>query len=528
MKKYSIKVSLCAAAVALCACSKSGDIKNPGPGADDVRIVNLTAVSPQTRTHFGDKDGNAYPVMWDADDQIRVSINSQDTGSGNKYKDSHETVVAEGGKTASFSVKLLNTKAPDRYVYYAYTPIDHAYEKTGSSHDGGFYGNPDDRVRLWIPTVQTPTATTVDRFAQVLFGESADCGSYDVNPTLRFRHFTAYGKLSLTNLALDAGDAVKTVTLTASANNLTGGYVHNPVTGETIDESSTHSRELQIVTSAAEGLWFGCFAGVDGTNDLSNTSLTVKVVTENLVTFTRVVNLTGKALKFEAGKVAAFSVDMASADKVTPVEDKKLEAYVDFGTIKANSTSWNDYTSYSVGNKEGLKDASGNAAGISLEVSAAFSGPYTDATGANGKPTITSNGIDWPLSVWRDALVISGTKNEGNVGPATVKLSGLDKDKTYKIVLLSVRYNGSISARKTEFTVVGAETSKTTSINSGIKTGSESGIYQSWNVIPFDNFTAVYTGIVPDAEGCISIEVVGIDTKMAAEGHLNGMYIAEE
>ena len=140
-----------------------------------------------------------------------------------------------------------------------------------------------------------------------------------------------------------------------------------------------------------------------------------------------------------------------------------------------------------------------------MEVSAAFSGPYTDATGANGKPTITSNGIDWPLSVWRDALVISGTKNEGNVGPATVKLSGLDKDKTYKIVLLSVRYNGSISARKTEFTVVGAETSKTTSINSGIKTGSESGIYQSWNVIPFDNFTAVYTGIVPDAEGCISI-----------------------
>lgn len=523
MKKYSIKVSLCAAAVALCACSKSGDIKNPGPGADDVRIVNLTAVSPQTRTHFGDKDGNAYPVMWDADDQIRVSINSQDTGSGNKYKDSHETVVAEGGKTASFSVKLLNTKAPDRYVYYAYTPIDHAYEEDNSVHSGGFYANPGDLVRLWIPTVQTPTATTVDRFAQVLFGESADCGSYEVNPTLRFRHFTAYGKLSLTNLALDAGDAVKTVTLTASANNLTGGYVHNPVTGETIDESSTHSRELQIVTSATEGLWFGCFAGVDGTNDLSNTSLTVKVVTENLVTFTREVDLTGKALKFEAGKVAAFSVDMASAERI-----EKFEAYVDFGTIKANSTSWNDYTSYSVGNKEDLKDASGNAAGISLEVSAAFSGPYTDATGANGKPTITSNGIDWPLSVWRDALVISGTKNEGNVGPATVKLSGLDKDKTYKIVLLSVRYNGSISARKTEFTVVGAETSKTTSINSGIKTGSESGIYQSWNVIPFDNFTAVYTGIVPDAEGCISIEVVGIDTKMAAEGHLNGMYIAEE
>ncbi len=516
MKKYSIKVSLCAAAVALCACSNSDDIKNPGPGADDVRIVNLTAVSPQTRTHFGDKDGNAYPVMWDADDQIRVSINSQDTGSGNKYKDSHETVVAEGGKTASFSVKLLNTTKPERYVYYAYTPIDHAYEEDNSVHSGGFYDNSDDRVRLWIPTVQTPTATTVDRFAQVLFGESADCGSYDVNPTLRFRHFTAYGKLSLTNLALDAGDAVKTVTLTASANNLTGGYVHNPVTGETIDESSTHSRELQIVTSAAEGLWFGCFAGVDGTNDLSDTSLTVKVVTENLVTFTRVVNLTGKALKFEAGKVAAFSVDMASAERI-----EKFEAYVDFGE-KISGTPWYDYTAPNTQLK--LNDADDFETAVLLEASANFSA-WGGATAEPNK-TIVSNGIEWPLSVWRDALVISGTKNEGNVGPATVKLSGLDKDKTYKVVLLSVRYNGSTNARETQFTVVGAKASGTTKIKSGIKIGSDG--YQSWDVIPFDNFTAVYTGIVPDADGCISVEVVGIDTTKAVDGLLNAMYIAEE
>lgn len=522
MKKYSIKVLLCAAAVALCACSKSGDIKNPGPGADDVRIVNLTAVSPQTRTHFGDKDGNAYPVMWDADDQIRVSINSQDTGSGNKYKDSHETVVAEGGKTASFSVKLLNTTKPERYVYYAYTPIDYAYEKTGSSHDGGFYGNPDDRVRLWIPTVQTPTATTVDRFAQVLFGESADCGSYDVNPTLRFRHFTAYGKLSLTNLALDAGDAVKTVTLTASANNLTGGYVHNPVTGETIDESSTHSRELQIVTSATEGLWFGCFAGVDGTNDLSNTSLTVKVVTENLVTFTRVVNLTGKALKFEAGKVAAFSVDMASADKVTPVEDKKLEAYVDFGTTTSDAP-WNNYTAPKTGTKVTLKDADGIVTAVSLEVSANFAKIYT-TTDSEGKQSFVSGGVEWPRSVWYDALWISGTLGNGNTKTSAVKLSGLDKDKTYKIVLLSARYGSSSGARLTQFTIVGSTTSEPIIVDCNLT-------YNWPDTFEFDKkLTSVSTGVAPDADGCISVEVVGIDkdTIKAVDGLLNGMYIAEE
>lgn len=529
MRKYSIKVSLCAAALALCACSKSEDTgPPPGDGDDGIRIVNLTAVSPRTRTHFGDKDGSTYPVMWDADDQIRISINSQDTGSGNKYKDSYETVVADDGKTASFSVKLLDTKKPDKYVYYAYTPIDYTYEKTGSSHDGGFYGNPDDRVRLWIPTVQTPTATTVDRFAQILFGQSEDCGSYDVDPTLRFGHFTAYGKLSLTNLALDEGDAVKTVTLTASANYLTGGYVHNPLTGKTSDESSTHSPELQIVTSATGDLWFGCFAGVDGTNDLSNTSLTVKVLTQNLVTFTRAVDLTGRELKFEAGKVAAFSVDMASAEKVSPVKGKKLETYVDFGTAAANTASgapWNNYTAFNAGTQVTLNDADGVVTAVSLEVSANFTSAWGGATGEPDK-TIVSNGIDWPLSAWRDALSISGTKAMGDAGPAVVKLSGLDKDKTYKVVLLSVRYNGSISARITRFTVIGAQTSDPVSINSGLKTGS--GNYTSWDAVPFDNFTAVYTGIAPDAEGCISVSVVGVDTQAAAEGLLNAMYIAEE
>lgn len=519
MKKYSLKVSFCAAAVALCACSKSEDMRPPGDASDDARVVNFTAVSPQTRTHFGDKDGGTYPVMWDADDQIRISLNSEDTGSGNKYIDSHETVIADGGKTASFSVRLLNTKKPEKYVYYAYTPIDYTYEKTGSSHDGGFYGNPDDRVRLWIPTVQTPTASTVDRFAQILFGVSDDCGSYEVDPTLRFSHFTAYGKLSLKNLGLDEGDAVKTVTLVA-ANNLTGGYTHNPLTLETRDESTTHSPELQIVTSATENLWFGCFAGVTGTNDLSNTTLRVKVVTQNLVTFTREVDLTGKALKFEAGKVSAFSVDMASAEKVSPVEGKKLEAYVDFGTTTGESP-WNNYTAPKTGTKVTLNDASGSVTNISLEVSANFSSVYT-ASDQAGKQGFISGGVEWPRAAWYDALLISGTKGNGNTKASAVKLSGLDKDKTYKIVLLSARYNSSAGARSTQFTLIGATTSDPITVDCNLT-------YNWGDTFEFDKkLTSVSTGVAPDAEGCISIEVVGIDTTKAADGLLNAMYIVEE
>ncbi|MBP3482934.1 MAG: hypothetical protein J6K28_06050 [Alistipes sp.] len=521
------KYALCIAAMFQCACSKS-DVANPDYAADDdYRIINILAAADDTRVHFGEKEGNDYPVLWDADDQIHVTINAQDTGSGNKFISSHETTVSDDGRTASFAVKLLNTKQPDKYVYYAYTPVDRAYLTNGSTHNGGYYANPEnDRVRLWIPTVQTPTATAVDRYAHILYGVSQDCGSYDVDPTLHFSHWTAYGKLALTNLALDDGDAVKTVTLTAADGKyLTGGFVHRTLTGATEDISSTHSTELQITTSATENILFGCYAGIEGVNDLSGTSLKITVITENLVTFTRELDLTGKTLKFEAGKISAFAVDMASADKVSPVVGKKLVAYIDFGYEANGAAPWNNYTAPKSGTKITLNDEDGQVTAVSLEVSENFASAWSGATSEPNHP-IVSNGIEWPLAAWRDALVISGTAGKGNTKASSVKLSGLDAAKTYKLALLAVRYNGGKDARITQFTVTGAETSEAKQIKTGLKTDAAN--YGSWENVPFDNFSAVYTGIAPDADGCITVSVVGIDTESAAEGHLNAMYIAEE
>jgi len=524
MKKIT-KYAFYIAAVALCACSKNNDTISDDTATGDYKTVNLKAVSDATRVHFGDKDGDSYPVLWDADDQIHVTINAQDTGSGNKFISSHETKVSDDGKTASFAVKLVNTKAPDKYVYYAYTPIDKAYLANNSTHGGGYYANPDnDRVRLWIPSVQTPTATSADRNAHIMYGVSQDCGSYDVDPTLHFSHWTAYGKLTLLNMALDAGDVVKTVTLT-SDNYLTGGYVHRTLTGATEDSSAAHSPELQLITSSTENILFGCFAGTEGINDLSDTKLKIQVVTENLVTFTRELDLTGKTLKFEAGKLSTFAVDMASAEKVSPVVGKKLVAYVDFGSSANGTAPFNNYTAPKTGTTITLDDADGQVTAVSLEVSENFSSAWAGAT-SEPNNTITSNGIDWPLSAWRDALVISGTKGAGDTKSSSVKLSGLNVGKTYKLVLLSVRYNGGKDARITKFTVTGAETSEAKEIKTGLKTDAAN--YGSWDKVPFDDFSAVYEGIAPDADGCIKISVVGVDTNSAAEGHLNAMYIAEE
>lgn len=525
MKKIT-KYAFYIAAIALCACSKSEDAVSADTATEDCKIVTLTAVSDDTRVHFGEKEGDIYPVLWDADDQIHVTINAQDTGSGNRFISSHETTLSDDGRTASFAVKLVNTIAPDKYVYYAYTPIDKAYLSTNSTHNGGYYANPgEDRVRLWIPTIQTPSATAADRFAHIMYGVSQDCGSYETDPTLHFSHWTAYGKLTLRNMALDAGDAVKTVTLT-SDKYLTGGYVHHALTGATEDSSSTHSTELQLATSSVENILFGCFAGVDGVNDLSNTKLKIQVVTENLVTFTRELDLTGKTLKFEAGKLSAFAVDMASAEKVSPVAGKKLVAYVDFGDAKnVSEEPFNNYTAPKTGTEISLNDANGQATAVFLETTENFSSAWG---GASYEPneTITSNGIDFPLSAWRDAFVISGTKGAGDTKASQVKLSGLDAAKTYKLVLLAVRYNGGKDARITNFTVTGAAASETKSVKTGLKTDTAN--YGSWDKVPFDNFSVVYEGIAPDADGCIKISVVGVDTGAAAEGHLNAMYIAEE
>ncbi len=324
------KTLLLGATALLCACSYD----DAADSADDGTTVTFSVAADDSRAHLGEKEGNVYPVLWDADDRIRASIYATNTTGTDSYIDSHLTTLTGSGKGATFAVRLGNNPKPAKYIYYAYSPIDEIYyaERDNSRHDGGIYSNPDTRARLWIPCTQTPTATSVDRHAMILFGQSQEYGSFQTRPELRFSHFTAYGRLSLTGVDLAEGDRIASVTLTSDARYLTGGYVHRPRTDTTEDSSTTHSRTLTVNTSSQSDIRFACFAGTgsgnERTNDLSGTALTVTVTTELGATLSREIQLPENSLRFKAGEVSAFTVDMGGKRDLTTCFEPDTESVI--------------------------------------------------------------------------------------------------------------------------------------------------------------------------------------------------------
>ncbi len=508
----------------MCACSTNEEPVNADNTIEGTQTLTFHAVCDDTRTHFGDKNGDAYPTLWDEDDKISACVNHM----GGTHV-STATTLLDGGKSAEFQVNVtINAPSANQsgYTYFAYTPQS---DNSSGTHTGGVYNASSTQIRYWIPETQTPTATSVDRNAQLLFGKSETYSETTLKPAIKFAHLTAYGKLTLLNLTPDEGDKVKSVTLTA-ANKLTAGYIHKPQTLTTeVGGTALNTLTINVTDDTADlsALWFACFAGVDGTNDISGTTLTVQVITENLATYTKEIDLTGKTLKFEAGKVSAFKVDMADAVVAKPEVGKKLEIYVDFGGV-ASESPWNNYNAPKTGTVVDLTDADGMPTNVSITTTANFSQAWGGAGGETYD--LTSKEILFPVNVWKDALIIKGTVNQGNSKASEVTLSGLDNTKKYTLTLLAVRYNSSIGARTSIFTVTGATASDSQEVAMNIKISSNTGdatAYHSWDEVPFDSLTARFASVTPAEDGTIKISVVGKDTTTAADGFLNAIHLIE-
>ncbi len=512
--KNIIRISIFALAAAMSACSMQDNYESVEQ--EGTVKITLSAAAPETRTYFGEKEGDAYPTLWSENDKVYVSINAV----GNSYGLSQNAVVSNGGKNAEFEVELTSPTAEEYYLY-AYSPKD-SYTNDNRVNTGGAYNTVDGgKIRLWIPKVQTPTATSVDPNAQLLFGKSAALTSLENKSVdMTFSHWTAYGKMTLTGLALDSGDAIKSVTLTAEGEHwLSGGYVHRSADGLVETTSSTKDLNLTVNTASASDIWFSCFAGVEGTNDLSDTKLTVVVATEKLATYTRVVDLTGKELAFKAGRISTFSVDMSSAEVEKPVTGKKLEAYVDFGSTNSD-IPWNSYSAVKVGTTQTLKDVDGETTAVTIATTANFSEVFKAAQ--YPAITITSNGIEWASSAWEDAFLIKDSNNAADSKKAAITLAGLDPSKTYTVTVLSARYSSSTGARNTKFTLSGSET-LTENILCNLpydQNGTD-----AWATFDFDTLSQQFT-LAPNAEGKIEIGVVGVLAKVS-QGLLNALHIIE-
>ena len=272
MKKHFLLGLTAVAAMCLFSCNK----ENVRP-SESTQTITFTALTPDTKTYFGEKADNAYPTLWTGNEQVAVSYNggakttARVSGSGKSASISAETVV--DGNAAEHKFILASPAA-------AITSLD----------SGG-------DIYFTIPSVQTPGEGTCDEAAQIIYA-TASCTAEQLNSniSLTFKHLTAYGNMSVV-LPKEAGK-VKEIKILTAATGLTGSYGY----GSLGLKEDVKKDELTILTDKTTGIFFACAPA-----DLNGKNLVVTVTTDKGV-YEKDIDLKDKNLSFKAGKVSKFTV----------------------------------------------------------------------------------------------------------------------------------------------------------------------------------------------------------------------------
>lgn len=278
----------------LFSCSQDLPDHNKIPSTGNDQIVHFSS-TPITRTVFGTASGSTIPTLWTDNYCVAISMNYATA------KKSTTPVVGPGGVTADFEASIDAGEATS-FVFHAVSPYE-AYVSSNSTYKS---------VQFTVPTAQTPSATSPDEKAQILFGQHDAGNTFPTNVTMNFQHLTAYGKISFSNLSLAAGETVASVSLTA-AENWAGRYYyyvedHDPNSAGDYQENSA-SKTITITTDQTSDIWFGC-APVD----LGGKTIDVVVTTDKGTTYSKTITIpAGK--KFSAGVVNAFTISMSG---ITP------------------------------------------------------------------------------------------------------------------------------------------------------------------------------------------------------------------
>ena len=260
----------------MASCQKEQNVTN----SDDLTVVSFSTSEIQTKTAFGDKTAEGkYPTLWTGDEKVGVAYNG---GSVNKENITSST----DGKSASFEIAFAQDATATSHNFYVISPAD------------AFLGMNKDSAKghIKIETTQTPGEGTCDPAAQVI-AASHKSETFDTQVNLAFSHVTSYGNLSII-LPKNAG-AVSKISLTSSKN--IAGRFYYDFNGSL--EESTASSTISLLTSKVSDIFFACAPA-----DLSGGKLDITVTTNN-GTYEKSIDLTGKTLKFESGKISKFTVN---------------------------------------------------------------------------------------------------------------------------------------------------------------------------------------------------------------------------
>jgi hypothetical protein len=290
MKNKALLIMLSAATVAAgCRMQESGDAPEPVREGSDVHFIATS--DALTRSTFGNPDGSTYPTYWTGNETVAISLN---------YDEQQKVGVSvnETHTVAEFSYAPAEAAS---YTFYIVTPAS-ALETPSPSREA---------LRIAVPAAQKPLVNSVDEAAQVFYAKSNTTTQKPVSVNVRFNHLTAYGKLTLKHVT---GTPVR-LTLVADRPIAGSCYVAQG-DGAVSTKDGSYSLYLDLTNLSVSGgnlndVWFASLPA-----DLAGKPLTVLLETVQGKTYKRTVSALGEAMKFVSGRIAKFSVDMASAEQV--------------------------------------------------------------------------------------------------------------------------------------------------------------------------------------------------------------------
>ena len=289
-KEFNSLFVIIAAMVTFAGCAKQ---ETDAPATSETKTVQFFANSIETKTVFGTPDGTTYPTLWTAGDKVKVHVNLSAPSGVTKTETSVDVKLVGGedmASSATFTAELNDAFEAESYTLYSVSPS--SAWNARSANEGRFTVN--------IKSEQTPLPTSVDSDVQVLYAIS---GPYtDGIPTsvnLDYKHFTAYGKLSLKGLA--DGVVISKIKLESADLDLAGKW--NYYVADKTVAAKEGVKYITLETSSTTDIWFAC-APVD----VSNKTLTLTVTT-NQGDFVKELSFPANR-KFEAGKISKFTVDM--------------------------------------------------------------------------------------------------------------------------------------------------------------------------------------------------------------------------
>ena len=319
MRKYfSLFAAVAVVATSFISCSKDSSPLAKEQERQAVKIsFNAQTQEPSTKTYFGDKTSEGYPTVWSADQKVKVIF------SLNVNWSDEATVIPSGdGKTASFDAQFSNLPQDDTELWLqAVSPA------TAFTGNNGGWG-----LGFAVPSEQTPTMTSVDEAAHILFASLDHAIVANAMPekiTLKFSHIAAYGKFMLKNFPEDV--TIKSIEL-SSTEYLTGNsmYPENEYYTGGFEQNkylTINPSKLSAESNASKVFWFSVLPV-----NLEGKTLTVKVKTDAGV-FTKEVTFPSGKGNFKMGQVASFNLNMSG---ITP-EPLQYKLVTDYSELTAGS-----------------------------------------------------------------------------------------------------------------------------------------------------------------------------------------------